>query len=159
HNGKPNGPRGSYVQAITVPWGNHVVSTGANDGRAFTLTLSGATNATIIKPQGAGTLTNAALSCAPGQHATCYVNFCGATTAYKSLNKSDVGPAFGGNSLCSLVQAGGECVGTAFVDSDGDGLSDALETLGYVDMNANGVYDPGINILLLRADPKKPDVY
>jgi hypothetical protein len=159
HDGMPNGPRGSYVQTITVPLGNHVVSTGANDGRTFTLALSGATNATIIKPQGAGTLTNAALSCAPAQHASCYVNFCGATTACKSLNKSAVGPAFGGNNYCSLFHGGGECVGTAFVDSDGDGFSDALETQGYVDMNANGVYDPGIDIPLPGADPKRPDVY
>jgi len=159
HDGRPTGPRGSYVQTITVPLGNHVVSSGANDGRTFTLTLSGATNATISKPQGAGTLTNAALSCAPAQHANCFVNFCGATTACKSLNKSAVGPAFGGNNYCQLVAAGGECVGTAFVDSDGDGFSDALETQGYIDMNANGVYDPGIDVPLPGADPKKPDVY
>jgi hypothetical protein len=159
HDGRPNGPRGSYVQTITVPLGNHVVSTGANDGRTFTVTLSGATNATISKARGAGALTNAAVSCAPAHHATCFVNFCGATTACKSLNKSAVGPAFGGNNYCSLVQGGGECVGTAYVDSDGDGFSDALETQGYVDMNANGVYDPGIDIPLPGADPKKPDVY
>jgi hypothetical protein len=159
HNGRPNGPRGSYLQTITVPLGNHVVSTGANDGREFTLTLSGATNATIIKPQGAGTLTNAAVNCTPPQHGICYVNFCGVTTACKSLNKSAVGPAFGGNNYCQLVQEGGECVGTAFVDSDGDGFSDALETQGYVDMNANGAYDPGIDIPLPGADPNKPDVY
>lgn len=88
HNMPPNGPKGSYLQTITVPLGNCVVSTGANDGRACTVTLSAATNATIIKPQGAGTLTNAAVSCTPAQNASCYVNFCGGTSACKDVNRS-----------------------------------------------------------------------
>src|SRR5215472_14144358 len=44
HGMAPNGPRGSYQQTIVVPLGNYVVSAASNDSRAFTLTLSGATN-------------------------------------------------------------------------------------------------------------------
>jgi len=88
HDMPPNGRRGSYLQTIAVSLGNYVVSTGGNDGRASTVMLSGATNATIIKPQGAGTLTNAAVSCTPAQNGECFVNFCGATTSCLGRSES-----------------------------------------------------------------------
>jgi hypothetical protein len=47
----------------------------------------------------------------------------------------------------------------SWLDSDGDGLSDVAEAQGYIDVNANGVYDPGIDIPLTGADPNKPDVF
>ncbi len=52
------------------------------------------------------------------------------------------------------------CALTAYgcADSDGDGLSDAWETQGYVDVNCNGVKDAG-DLDLPGADPNKPDVY
>src|SRR5262249_19880990 len=65
HGMPPNGPRGSYVRTITVPLGDYVASTGSNDERVFTVTLSGATNATITKAVGTGTMLHAALSCTP----------------------------------------------------------------------------------------------
>ena len=49
-----------------------------------------------------------------------------------------------------------------WVDSDQDGLSDAAEKQGYIDLNANGVFDSGIDVPLIidgPPDPQKPDAY
>jgi hypothetical protein len=158
HSSPANGPRGSYVRTITVPLGNYVASSSANDGRAFTVTLSGATNATIVKAKGTGTLLDAATSCASSQNSQCFVNFCGATTACKNVNRSATATP-----LCELANIDRDfsaCNAAGlWRDSDGDGLSDAAETQGYIDNNANGVYDPGIDIPLPGADPNKADVY
>jgi protein-disulfide isomerase len=158
HSMPPNGPKGSYLKTVTVPLGNYVVSTGTNDGRAFTITLSGATNATVSKSQGVGTLLDAALSCMPTQNAGCFVNFCGATTSCKNVNISATATPF-----CQLALNGTNfdtCSAAGlWRDSDGDGFSDAAEAQGYIDVNANGVYDAGIDIPLPGADPNKPDVY
>ena len=83
HNMRPNGPEGSYLLTISVPLGNYVVSAGGNDARAFTVTLSGATNAVISKAQGVGTLLNAAIGCTGLSDNVCFtaVNYCGATTS------------------------------------------------------------------------------
>src|SRR5262249_47632466 len=44
-------------------------------------------------------------------------------------------------------------------DSDGDGLNDAWEIAGGVDLNNDGVIDPVNDLLLPGADPTRPDVY
>jgi hypothetical protein len=45
-------------------------------------------------------------------------------------------------------------------DSDGDGLSDAWESAGYVDMNCNGVNDgPSVDLPLPGANPSAKDIY
>jgi hypothetical protein len=168
HDTPPNGPQGSYVQAITVPLGSYLVSTGSNDGRSFTLTLTEATNATISKAQGTGTLLDAAVSCQPSQNSQCFVNFCGATAACRNVNLSATT-----NPYCQLAGIGvfqgspdpnfGACGGSGgarlWLDTDGDGFSDAAESVGYIDVNANGVFDPGIDVPLPQADPSRPDVY
>jgi hypothetical protein len=165
HDRPPNGPHGSYLATITVPLGNYVVSSGTNDARSFSVILSGATNATISRAQGVGTLTNAALSCIPTQNGVCFVNFCGATTSCKNVNRSATAEPycqfaglgkFTGSpdpnfSLCN--EAG------LWVNTSGDGISDAAKTQGYIDVNANGVYDPDIDVPLPGADPNNADVY
>src|SRR5215467_14166370 len=88
HGMPPNGPHGSYLATITVPLGNYVVSSGTNGSRSFSVILSGATNATISRAHGVGTLTNPALSCIPAQNGACFVNFCGATTSCTNVNAS-----------------------------------------------------------------------
>ena len=45
------------------------------------------------------------------------------------------------------------------VNSSGDGFCDEWKRQGYIDVNANGVYDEGIDVPLPNADPNKPDVY
>jgi protein-disulfide isomerase len=162
HNTATEGPNGTYLLTIKVPLGNYVASSGGDDGREFTVNLSGATNATIRKPQGVGTMLDAASSCAPAQNAGCFVNFCGAQTACANVNRSATATPW-----CVLTGANGppdldfNACNTAGLwrDSDGDGLSDAAEAQGYIDVNANGVYDPGIDVLLPGADPNKADVY
>jgi hypothetical protein len=92
----------------------------------------------------------------------CFLNFCGATTACKNLNRSAVAEPY-----CKLAGTNGppdpnfaSCNASgAWIDSDGDGFSDAEEIQGFIDVNDNGVYDAGIDVLLPRADPHKPDVY
>ncbi len=161
HDTATEGPNGTYLLTITVPLGNYVVSTGSNDGREFTVTLSGAANAAISKSQGVGTMLSAALSCTPTQNAVCFVNFCGAQTACKNVNLSATATPYCEISLGALGGANfAACNGAGlWRDSDGDGLSDAAEAQGYIDVNANGVYDPGIDIPLPGADPNTPDVY
>jgi hypothetical protein len=158
HRTPPNGPHGSFLQIISVPLGNYVASSGNDDGRAFTVTLSGAVNAIINKPQGQGTLMEAAVSCGPSQNGQCFVNFCGATTACKNVNRSATATPW-----CQLEANDSDasaCISAGlWRDSDGDGLSDAAEAQGYMDVNANGVYDPGIDVPLPGADPNKADVY
>jgi hypothetical protein len=155
----PNGPRGSHLLTITVPLGNYVVASGTNDGRTFTVALSGAENATIDKSQGLGTLLHAALSCAPATYAACFVSSCGAARSCKQANFSACGTPWatllggGGSALTACFDAG------LWRDTDGDGLSDAAEAQGYIDNNCNGVYDPGIDIPLPGADPHKKDVF
>jgi len=57
--------------------------------------------------------------------------------------------------FCAL---GASCA--TWLDSDGDGLSDAWEINGYVDLDCNGAYDgPAIDIPLPGADPHVPDIY
>jgi hypothetical protein len=60
--------------------------------------------------------------------------------------------------LVSSPDAGACAAGSASTDSDGDGLSDAWEQAGYVDMNCNGVLDAG-DIALPGADPQRKDLY
>jgi hypothetical protein len=51
-------------------------------------------------------------------------------------------------------------LGACALDTDGDGLSDAWERNGYVDLNCNGVYDgPTVDVPLPGADPNAPDVF
>jgi hypothetical protein len=154
----PNGPRGSYERTIVVPLGNYVASTVSNDGRAFTVTLSGATNASIGKAQGAGTLMNAALSCAPAQHAGCFVSFCGATRACKQVDRSSCSLPIAGRPQGSLESEAAcnqpnEC---HVADSDGDGLSEAWEKSGGVDFNCDGDLTPD-EMVLTDVDPVFPD--
>ncbi len=77
--------------------------------------------------------------------------------------------------LCKVTSGQGACVsvdrsgcatpscalpdaGCGWKDSDGDGLSDAWERNGYIDMNCNGVNDEG-DIQLPGADPSVRDIY
>jgi hypothetical protein len=158
HSMPPNGPRGSYQQTIVVPLGNYVVSAASNDGRAFAVTLGGATNASISKAQGAGTLMNAALSCAPAQRAGCFVSFCGATRACKQVDRSSCSLPIAGRPQGSLESEAAcnqpnEC---HVVDSDGDGLAEAWEKSGGVDFNCDGDLTPD-EMVLTDVDPVFPD--
>ena len=44
-------------------------------------------------------------------------------------------------------------------DADGDGLNDAWEIAGGIDVNNDGVVDPTHDLLLHGADPNKPDIF
>jgi hypothetical protein len=65
------------------------------------------------------------------------------------------------------LRVGDPCLGpelpacaSACADSDGDGLNDAWETAGGVDMNGDGVVtDPAHDLMLAGADPKAPDIF
>ena len=164
HSLRPNGPNGSYLLPISVALGNHVASRGTNDQRAFTLTLSAPANATIAKAQGIGTLLDAATSCRPNANASCFVNYCGAAKSCTEVNASATGAPY-----CQLAGLGitpqpdpdfNNCNAAGlWLDTDGDGLSDAAEAQGYIDVNADGAYDVGIDVPLPGADPNRVDVY
>jgi len=157
-SGTLNFPRGSKAsQTITVPIAD-VLIPGVN--KTFYVNLSSPVNATLNKGQGSGTIVppsvakcqSCGLSCDDGD--VCTVDSCSATLGCKHVNASVTATPY-----CQLASEGGQCVGTVFRDSDGDGLSDAAEAQGYIDVDANGMYDPGIDIPLPGADPVKPDVY
>jgi hypothetical protein len=156
NNHVPNGPQGSHLLTIAVPLGN--VVNGDPNTRTFTVTLSGAANATITRAQGAGTLLQPALSCLPTN--ACFTGgSCGAATGCRQQNTSACGTPW-----CTVLGAGGYTFPACYSaslwrDTDGDGISDAAEAQGYIDNNCNGVYDPGIDIPLPGADPNKPDIY
>lgn len=63
------------------------------------------------------------------------------------------------------TRVGDACLGPApacssgCADSDGDGLNDAWEIAGGVDLNGDGQIDAQHDLLLPGADPAKPDVY
>lgn len=151
-------PRGSKASlTITVPI-TDVLIPGPN--KTFSVNLSNPVNATLSKSQGTGTIVapsvakcqSCGLSCNKGD--ACFTDSCDATRGCQHVNTSATATPY-----CELRSGGGSCVGTEWLDSDGDGLSDAAEAQGYIDVNANGVYDPGIDIPLPGADPNKPDVY
>jgi hypothetical protein len=159
HDSATEGPHGTYLLRISVPLGDHVVSSGTTEARSFSVTLSGATNATISRAQGVGTLLDPAASCTPAANAGCFVNYCGATTGCKNANISA-----GGTPWCQQVANGGGTFYTCTAsgdwgDTDGDGFSDAAEAEGYIDNNLNGIYDAGVDVPLPGANPNRPDVY
>ena len=63
------------------------------------------------------------------------------------------------------TRVGNACLGPApacssgCADSDGDGLNDAWEIAGGVDLNGDGIIDAQHDLLLPGADPAKPDIY
>ena len=131
--------------------------------KTFYVNLSKAVNATLTKSQGTGTIQAPAvakcqscgLSCNKGD--ACFTDSCDAVRGCQHVNISATATPF-----CELALGGdyGTCNGRGlWVDSDGDGLSDAAEAQGYIDVNGNGVFDAGIDIPLPGADPNKPDVY
>jgi hypothetical protein len=154
-------PRGSRApQTITVPISD-VLIPGPN--KIFYVNLSNPLNATISRGQGtaiiqAPTLAkcqSCGLSCDDGN--VCTTNTCDAMRGCIHVNSSAAATPY-----CQLVggQNGTTCNSNgSWVDSDGDGFSDAAELQGYLDVNANGIYDPGIDIPLPGADPHKPDIY
>ena len=84
-------------------------------------------------------------ACSPGTACTAHSCATGSCTA---VDKSACAL-----SACELVAA--SCT---VPDGDGDGLSDAWETNGYIDVNCNGKFDDG-DVSLPGADPNKPDIY
>ncbi len=65
----------------------------------------------------------------------------------------------------SLTGIGATCGGplpacsSGCADADGDGLNDAWEIAGGIDLNNDGVLDATHDLLLSGADPNKPDIY
>jgi hypothetical protein len=150
--------RGSKAsQTITVSI-TDVLIPGPN--KTFYVNLSNPQNGTLGNNQATATIVaptvakchSCGLSCNKGD--ACFTDSCDAVRGCQHVNTSATATPY-----CQLLGQGGSCVGTAWVDSDGDGLSDAAEAQGYIDVNANGVYDPGVDISLPGADPNKPDVY
>src|SRR5262249_15172137 len=81
-----------------------------------------------------------------------HVNGSAGATPYCALAGLGVTPAPDPN--FAACNAAGE-----WLDSDGDGLSDAAEAQGYIDVNVNGAYDPGVDVPLPGADPETPDMF
>lgn len=155
--------RGSKAsQTITVPI-TDVLIPGAN--KTFYVNLSNAVNAIVTKSQGSGTIQapviakcqSCGLSCNKGD--ACFTDSCDPTGGCQHVNTSATATPW-----CTLVAEGGQTFATCnasgeWIDSDGDGFSDAAEAQGYIDENTNGIYDAGIDVPLTGADPNKPDVF
>jgi len=161
-------------QTISVPIADVLIPGSA---KSFVITLTNPVNAELIKSQATGTIVpprvakcqSCALSCDDGN--PCTVDSCSATLGCRHINGSAAAKPY-----CQLAGQGvyggggpdpnfalcGPAGRAEWVDSDQDGLSDAAEKQGYIDLNANGVCDYGIDVPLIidgRPDPNKPDVY
>jgi hypothetical protein len=138
----------SQVLTVVVPITDALVP---GPDKAFTLHLSNPTGAVLATSIGTATLhaptvakcASCGLSCDDGE--ACSHDFCDATAGCGHVDVNACAAA-----ECALGDCG--------VDSDGDGLSDAWETNGYVDRNCNGVQDDG-DLDLPGADPSRPDIY
>jgi hypothetical protein len=173
-NGTLTFPRGSKApQSITVPISDALIP-GPN--KIFYVNLTNPQNATLTNSQALGTIVaptiakcqSCGLSCNSGD--ACLSNSCDAVRGCIHVNRTTCAEpycqlagqgVFGGSPDPSFVYCGPVTGGGTgeWVDSDGDGFSDAAESQGYIDMNCNGVYDADIDIALPGADPNKPDVY
>jgi hypothetical protein len=137
--------------------------------KTFTLDLSDPTGAVLSKPIGTATLhapsvakcASCALSCDDGD--VCTTDVCDATAGCRHPNASATATPY-----CQLAGVGQPpdpdfdlCNASGeWIDSDGDGFSDAAEIQGYLDLNGNGVNDgPDVDLELPGADPQRPDIY
>jgi hypothetical protein len=138
----------NHVLTVSVPITDALVP---GPDKTFTLQLSNATGAVIAKPSGTATLqaptvakcASCGLSCDDGSN--CTADSCSASLGCRNVDVNACAAA-----ACAL--------GACALDADGDGLSDAWETNGYVDSNCNGVRDVG-DLDLPGADPSRPDIY
>ena len=158
---------GKRAQTIVVPVGDVLVP---GPGKSFHVDLSAPVGAVIGDGRGVATIQAPAmakcrtcgLSCDDGD--PCTVDSCSATLGCRHVNGSAATIPY-----CALAGLGnaqqpdpnfGACnAGGFWADSDGDGLSDAAETQGYIDVDANGLYDEGVDVALPGADPHVVDVY
>jgi hypothetical protein len=76
------------------------------------------------------------------------------------------GPVSGTSAEFNELRVGDACLGPdtpacqgSCPDADGDGLNDAWEIAGGVDLNGDGKIDVQHDLLLPAADPAKPDIY
>jgi len=162
------------AQTITVPI-TDVLIPGMN--KTFFVNLSNPVHAALRKNQGTGTIVpptvakcqSCSLSCNDGD--ACTADSCSATLGCQHVNASASAKPY-----CELAGEGiygsmgpdpnfaqcGPSGDSEWADSDADGLSDAEEKLGYIDLNANGAYDMGIDVPLNvdgAPDPNQPDIY
>jgi hypothetical protein len=138
--------------------------------KTFTLDLSSPTGAVIARPIGTATLhapsvakcASCGLSCDDAD--VCTLDSCDAATGCQNVNGSA-----GATPYCTLAGLGNTpapdpnfdaCNAAGeWLDSDGDGFSDAAEAQGYIDVDFNGVYEPAIDVPLPGADPRRADLY
>jgi hypothetical protein len=75
------------------------------------------------------------------------------------------GPVSGSSAGFNELRVGDPCLGptaacaSACADTDGDGLNDAWEIGGGIDLNGDGKIDAQYDLLLPGADPQKQDLY
>ncbi len=150
-NNTPQGVLPPLTRSVTVPVTEVLVP---GPDKTFSLLLSGATNATVKDGEGVATIQapqvakcqSCGLSC--DDASACTSDSCSATRGCQNVNVSACATP-----ICSLD-------GTCGADSDADGLSDAWESNGYVDLNCNGANDgPEVDVELPGADPSRPDIY
>ena len=135
---------------------------------AATLTISEIGNSGANASDFVLDLTGTQFSLAPTSSTTLTVTFAPAApwqpgTRQALLNV--IGNVAGGVAYAAENGQGVTCGGavpacsSGCADSDGDGLNDAWEIAGGIDINNDGVIDAGNDVLLPGANPSKPDVY
>lgn len=152
-------------QTVQVPVADVLIP---GPDKTLLLNLSRPFRAVISNGQGVGTIRapkvakcqSCGVSCNKGD--ACFTDSCDAVRGCQHVNSSATDTPY-----CTLAGANGPpdpnfaaCNASGqWIDSDGDGFSDAEEIQGYIDVNGNGVYEAGIDVPLPGADPHKPDVY
>jgi hypothetical protein len=162
-------PTNTNVSAVIDPSGGIKVKLLDNLGDA----LSGQSIAMSIgtNPHGmgtlSGTLTRTTDSSGTATFTDLKIDWLGSGyTLIASANPSS-GPVSGTSAAFDELRVGDVCLGPetpacngTCPDADGDGLNDAWENAGGVDLNGDGlITDSAHDLLLSGADPSKPDIF
>lgn len=113
-----------------------------------------------------GTLTRTSDSTGTVTFSNLTIDWLGTGYTLVATAATPIGPLASTSNPFNELRVGDPCLGpipacsSGCPDTDGDGLNDAWETAGGIDLNGDGkITDAQHDLLLPGADPNKPDVY
>jgi hypothetical protein len=143
---------------------------GALPGQPITMTIGTNPPALATPSLGAGvlggTLTQTTDAAGTATFSDLNIDWLGAGYTLIATANPSSGTVSGTSAAFNELRVGDICLGPdtpacqgTCADSDGDGLNDAWEIAGGIDLNGDGKIDAQHDLLLPGADPNKPDIY